>query len=234
MGGSERPRCQSPYVRIVKPVMDRGLAVALSVALAPLLLVVALAVRVALGAPVLFTQTRVGRAGRPFTLYKFRSMRPDRRVQQLPYAGPDRRVSYEATNDPRHTRLGLFLRAWSLDELPQLWNVLRGDMSLVGPRPEVPEVVAGYADWQHERHRVRPGLTGLWQVTARTTKPMHAVANTGIDVQYVQRVSLRLDCRILLRTLPAVLSVGRMGPAPAPGLLHRLPDGGRSVPGRWS
>jgi len=100
-------------------------------------------------------------------IYKFRTMRPDRRQAVLPYSGPDRRVCHETDNDPRHTPLGRFLRKYSLDELPQLWNVLVGDMSLVGPRPELVEVVERYESWQRERHRVKPGLTGLWQVTCR-------------------------------------------------------------------
>jgi lipopolysaccharide/colanic/teichoic acid biosynthesis glycosyltransferase len=156
---------------------------------------------------VLYRQVRVGKDGELFTLVKFRSMTADRRVAQISYAGTERRLSYEATDDPRHTSLGRVLRSWSLDEIPQLWNVLRGDMSLVGPRPEVPAVVAGYSERHHERHRVRPGLTGLWQVTARTVKPMHA--NIGLDVEYAERVSFWLDMRILLATLPAVVRAAR-------------------------
>jgi lipopolysaccharide/colanic/teichoic acid biosynthesis glycosyltransferase len=195
------------YARRVKPVLDRVVAAALLAVLAPMLLLVAVAVRISLGSPVIYRQTRVGRNGRPFTLLKFRSMTPDRRVATLPFEGAEKRLSYEATDDPRHTPLGTLIRRWSLDELPQLWNVLRGDMSLVGPRPEVPPVVATYPDLAEERHLVRPGISGLWQVTARDVKPMEA--GVGIDIDYVRRISFGLDVRILLGTLPAVLGSAR-------------------------
>jgi len=200
------PRWQSRYARRGKPAADRVLGLLLAVLLVPVALVVAAAVRASLGRPVFYRQIRVGRTGRAFTLYKFRSMLADRRVRDLPYDGVDRRVDYEADRDPRHTPLGRLLRASGLDELPQLWNVLLGDMSLVGPRPEVPVVVARYAEWEHARHLVRPGITGLWQVSARAAKPMSA--HVAIDVDYVRTVSLGLDLRILARTLPALLRPG--------------------------
>jgi lipopolysaccharide/colanic/teichoic acid biosynthesis glycosyltransferase len=187
------------------------------------LLVVAVAVRVSLGAPLIYRQARVGRGRKQFTMLKFRSMTPDRRVAALPYDGPERRVSYEATDDPRHTALGSLLRRWSLDELPQLWNVVRGEMSLVGPRPEVPPVVATYPELAEERHLVRPGITGLWQVTAREIKPMEACV--GIDIDYVRRISFALDCRILFGTLRAVVGTAReaaVPPDPGP-ILRELP-----------
>jgi lipopolysaccharide/colanic/teichoic acid biosynthesis glycosyltransferase len=204
---SQRCNVERVYARRLKPVLDRVLAGALLVPLAPAVIVIAAAVRTSLGAPVIYRQTRVGRDGKPFTMLKFRTMTPDRRVAAVPFEGVDRRVSFEATDDPRHTRLGDLLRRCSLDELPQLWNIVRGEMSLVGPRPEVPPAVATYPEHAEERHLVRPGLTGLWQVTARGTQPMEQ--GVGVDIEYVRRISFRLDCWILYRTLPVVVGSAR-------------------------
>ena len=133
--------------------------------------------------------------------------RDRRRAERRDEAG-GRRFTHKTVDDPRHTRLGRFLRAASLDELPQLVNVLRGELSIVGPRPELPEVVAGYAEWQHARHRLKPGITGLWQVTERADEtPMYMHVDT--DLRYVEAVSPSMDLRILLLTLPVLLGVGR-------------------------
>ncbi len=194
----------SAYARFVKPVLDRVLAGLLLVVSLPLLAAVAVAVRASIGSPVLFTQRRVGRHGRVFRIYKFRTMRPDRRVSRQPYDGPERRLLHKTRHDPRLTRLGSLLRRLSLDELPQLWNVLRGQMSMVGPRPELVEIVEQrYQPWQHERHRVKPGLTGLWQISARDEAPMYE--RTQLDLDYVQAMSLMTDLRILLVTVKALL-----------------------------
>lgn len=179
-------------------------ALLLLVVLSPLLAVIALAIWIDSGRPIIFRQTRIGQYGRPFVVYKFRTMRPDRRRRQLPYHGPERRKRHKTARDPRVTRVGRLLRRTSLDELPQLVNVLRGDMSLVGPRPELPEIVARYAAWQHERHLVRPGLTGWWQVQSRGDQLMHE--RTDLDVFYVRNQSFWLDLRILIRTIPSLLS----------------------------
>ena len=196
------------YERVVKPVLDRALALVLLVVLSPLIALVALAVRFTLGAPVLYAQERVGQGGKPFTMWKFRTMRPDRRRAQRPFEGADRRRTHKSVDDPRHTPLGRILRAYSLDELPQLWNVLRGELSLVGPRPELVEVVSRYEEWQHRRHDVRPGITGLWQVTERgDERPMHECV--AIDLRYVARVAFRTDVWILAMTLPVVLGLRR-------------------------
>jgi lipopolysaccharide/colanic/teichoic acid biosynthesis glycosyltransferase len=194
------------YEGFVKRPFDLTLSLVLLFLVAPLLLVVALAVRTRLGPGVIFRQTRVGLGGRPFTLYKFRSMAPDRRKAQLPF-DQDRRLTHKHPNDPRLTPLGKFLRSWSLDELPQLWNVVRGEMSLVGPRPELVAIVEGYSPWQHLRHEVKPGLTGLWQVTARGDGMMHE--NTELDLEYAQRLRSSSDLKILLLTIPAVLGLRR-------------------------
>jgi lipopolysaccharide/colanic/teichoic acid biosynthesis glycosyltransferase len=226
-----RPNCERAYARRVKPVADRVLGTVSVIVLSPVLAAVAGVVRVSLGPPVLYRQTRVGLDGKPFTVLKFRSMTADRRIALKPFQGIERRVSFEATDDARHTPLGSFLRRWSLDELPQLWNVARGDMSLVGPRPEVPPAVATYPDHAVERHLVRPGLTGLWQVTARGVMPMEKAV--AIDIEYVRRISFRLDAGIVLKTLPVVVRSAR-APQPMPqadgapgstrGFLNRDPE----------
>ena len=200
--GSEALRRVTRYERFVKPVMDRAVGTVLLLAVLPTLLLVALAVRALLGRSVIFKQRRVGRGGRVFTMYKFRTMHPDRRMARLRVA-PERRLTHKHPQDPRLTALGRFLRKWSLDELPQLWNVARGDMSLIGPRPELVDIVDRYESWQHERHAVKPGLTGLWQVLARGDGPMHE--NTHLDLAYVRQVRFTTDCKILLHTIPALL-----------------------------
>lgn len=240
----------SAYVRHVKPVVDRVLAVLLLVAFAPVFAVVALLVRLRLGSGVIYRQDRVGEHGELFKMLKFRTMEPDRRRDddgkrrpdrrrdhdrrcgvdrrrcEVEISGPDRRTAtserrrkerrvvedrrftHKTLDDPRHTRLGRFLRSSSLDELPQLVNVLRGELSIVGPRPELPEVVAGYGDWQHARHMVKPGITGLWQVTERSdATPMYLHVDT--DLRYVEKVSPATDLRILLLTVPVLLGVHR-------------------------
>jgi len=190
------------YERFFKPVIDRAVGAVLLLAVLPTLLLVALLVRALLGRSVIFKQRRVGRGGRVFTMYKFRTMHPCRRRARVQHA-PDRRVTHKHPRDPRLTPLGRFLRKWSLDELPQLWNVARGDMSLIGPRPELVDIVDRYESWQHERHAVKPGLTGLWQVLARGDGPMHE--NTHLDLAYVRRVRFTTDCKILLHTIPVLL-----------------------------
>jgi lipopolysaccharide/colanic/teichoic acid biosynthesis glycosyltransferase len=195
----------SPYVRWVKPLVDRLGAAVLLVVTLPLMLVVAATVLLALGRPVLLRQRRVGRGGEVFLVWKFRTMLPDRRLAQHPVA-VDRRVCHKRDDDPRHTRVGTVLRRWRLDELPQLVNVLAGRMSLVGPRPELVEVVSRhYQPWQHRRHAVKPGLTGLWQISGgMCTGLMHE--NTHVDLDYVDRIGLRTDVEILLRTVSCLLS----------------------------
>jgi lipopolysaccharide/colanic/teichoic acid biosynthesis glycosyltransferase len=172
----------------MRRTVDLVVALGALVLVAPVLLTLALAVRVTLGAPVLFRQRRVGRAGRPFTLLKLRTMRAGRPGE------PD---------GARLTRLGAWLRAWSLDELPQLWNVARGDMSLVGPRPLLPEYLPRYTAEQARRHEVRPGLTGLAQVSGRNGLGWEE--RFALDVRWVDERSLALDAWILWRTAVAVL-----------------------------
>jgi len=180
---------QGFYATTWKPVVDRLLAAILLLALLPTLLVIAGVVRWKLGPGVLFRQDRVGRQGRVFTIYKFRTM-------AHATVGDD--VTAKTVDDRRHTPVGRVLRRLSLDELPQLWNVLRGDMSLVGPRPEMVELVDRYDLWQHPRHAVRPGLTGRWQVSPWRSRPLHE--HLDEDLPYIERVTLLGDLRILAAT----------------------------------
>ncbi len=191
------------YQLFVKPAIDRLGGVVLSVVTFPILMVVIPLIWLKLGRPAIFKQRRIGIRGEEFTVYKLRTMLPDRRRQSAGFDGVDRRVNHKSPDDPRHVPLGRFLRKWSLDEIPQFWNVALGDMSLVGPRPELPHVVARYEDWQHRRHEVKPGITGLWQVSERGDVPMHEA--TDVDIDYVESVSLACDLRILALTIPAAL-----------------------------
>ena len=195
---------ESYYSRVGKPFIDRVLGTVLLLALLPVLALLSLAVLSSVGAPVIFRQRRVGLGGAPFEVYKFRTMTPDRRHGAAAgYVGPERRLRHKTPDDPRVTRLGGLLRRLSLDELPQLWNVVRGDMSLVGPRPEVVELVERhYEPWQLARHQVRPGITGLWQVSSRASGLIYE--NVHLDLEYIARMSLWTDCKILLRTAKAV------------------------------
>ncbi|MBV8981287.1 MAG: sugar transferase [Acidimicrobiia bacterium] len=188
----------------MKPAIDRVAAAVLLVLCLPVLVGVALAIRIGMGRGVLYRQERVGLGGRRFTIYKFRTMGHDRRHQDLAFVGENRRRTHKDPNDPRHTVLGRVLRKTSLDEVPQLLNVLRGDMSLVGPRPELPAVVDGYQPIHHRRHAVKPGITGSWQVSPYRDQPIAKAI--GLDIAYVDTVSFTTDCRLLLKTVPAVLS----------------------------
>ena len=198
---------RTPYVMVVKPVFDRIAAcIGLVVGAVPMTLVGTVVV-VTMGRPMLFRQRRVGRDGVPFEVLKFRTMKPDRRGQCLAVIH-DRRRTHKTERDPRHTAIGRFLRRYSLDELPQLINVVRGEMSIVGPRPELESIVETYGPGLEQRHLVRPGLTGLWQISARGHGPMHE--NGEWDLEYVERVSWRTDLAILLRT-PSAMFGGNAG-----------------------
>jgi exopolysaccharide biosynthesis polyprenyl glycosylphosphotransferase len=157
------------------------------------------------GSP-LYGQIRVGRDGRPFRMHKFRSMRPgaDRELAELLEHNEAEGPIFKMRDDPRRTRLGALMRRWSIDELPQLWNVVTGEMSLVGPRPATPREVALYEDWQLHRLDTLPGITGLWQVSGRSQ--LGFSEQVLMDIMYIENWSLGMDLRILLRTIPAVLS----------------------------
>jgi exopolysaccharide biosynthesis polyprenyl glycosylphosphotransferase len=190
---------------VVKRVLDLCVAGVSIVVLSPFLLGIAMVIRYRDGAPVLFRQTRVGLHGRRFELLKFRTMDRDAEAQLEALAARSevRGNAFKLTDDPRITRTGRFLRRTSLDELPQLWNVLRGDMSLVGPRPALPREVDGYDLWHRRRLSMKPGITGLWQVSARRSPDFDAWAQ--LDLSYIDRWSLWLDLKILARTVPAAL-----------------------------
>jgi len=170
------------------------------------MLLIALAIRLDSPGPVLFRQTRVGRGGRPFTLYKFRSMVAEAEMARASLAELNQADGplFKIKDDPRCTRVGRILRRFSLDELPQFYNVLRGEMSLVGPRPALPEEVAQYQDWHKKRLEVTPGLTGLWQVRGRSELTFDEMML--LDIYYAENWSLGLDLRILLETIPKVLT----------------------------
>jgi exopolysaccharide biosynthesis polyprenyl glycosylphosphotransferase len=192
-----------------KRLMDVAGSLVGLVVLSPLLLGAALAIRIRDGSPVLFRQTRVGLHGRPFTIHKLRTMVPDAeaRLGDVQYLNERNGIVFKASGDPRITRLGRTLRAWSIDELPQLWNVLKGDMSLVGPRPPLVGEVAEYDIWHRRRLSMKPGITGLWQVEARHEPEFDRWVER--DLAYIDRWSLLLDLKIILQTIPAV--VGRTG-----------------------
>ena len=193
----------SAYERFFKRWMDVVGSLAALVILSPIIASTALAVRLVLGPNIFFCQERVGHKGKPFRMIKFRSMQHDRRSDNTNFVGRDRRRSHKTHNDPRHTPFGRFMRKWSLDELPQLFNVLKGDMSLVGPRPELVGVARAHNLIDHPRHLVRPGITGLWQISSERSSLLHE--NVHIDAQYVAHLTFVGDVKILLRTAGAVL-----------------------------
>lgn len=190
----------------LKRLVDVSISTLVLVIAAPVVVAVALAIRVTSGGAVLFRQTRCGLNGRQFTLYKFRSMVEDahERRHEVAHLNEMNGPVFKARNDPRVTALGRLLRKFSLDELPQLWNVLKGDMSLVGPRPPIPEEVANYQRWQRRRLAMKPGLTCLWQISGRNEVDFDRWIQ--LDLQYIDSWSLWLDLKILAKTVPVVLS----------------------------
>lgn len=191
--------------RTLKHTFDRVAALSILLLTAPLLLVVALAVRCGDGGPVFFRQERIGVRGRPFDMVKFRTMVPDAPQLRAGLHAVDEGAGplFKMRRDPRVTRVGAVLRRYSLDELPQLFNVVGGSMSLVGPRPPLPGEVATYCDRARRRLLVRPGMTGLWQVSGRSTLSWEE--SLTLDLRYVETWSLSLDLIILVRTVRAVL-----------------------------
>ena len=193
------------FPRLLKRGFDLVIGSLLLLLAAPPILVIVIAIRLESPGHVIFRQERVGENGRLFGMYKFRTMGVDAEAQQdqVNIQTENGEVIHKQAGDPRVTRVGRFLRRYSLDELPQLINVLEGDMSLVGPRPEMPWLVDRYESWQRKRFAVPQGLTGWWQINGRSDKPMHL--NTDDDLYYVYNYSLWLDIKILLRTPLAVL-----------------------------
>lgn len=183
----------------------RGFAFVSLVVLVPVLVAIAMAVKLSSPGPVLYRQTRVGHRGREFTMYKFRTMvlDADARREALKKLHQHNGALFKIRHDPRVTQAGAWLRRFSLDELPQLWNVVRGEMALVGPRPALPEEVALYDHVERTRLYVSPGLTGLWQVSGRADLTWED--SVRLDVEYVETRSLALDVKLLARTVGAVL-----------------------------
>jgi len=207
---------ESPFLKIVfnplsrwdqflKRVIDVGLALLALLTFWPILLLISVFIKLDSQGPVLYTQKRVGYRGKEFTLYKFRSMAVGAEEQQelLRDLNEADGPLFKIKEDPRVTRVGRWLRRLSLDELPQFYNVLRGDMSLIGPRPPVPEEVAHYQPWHMRRLEIAPGITGLWQVSGRSELPFDEMAL--LDIYYAEQWSPALDVKILLRTIPTVV-----------------------------
>lgn len=190
--------------RLAKRIFDLLVAASLLLISWPVMIVIAILIRRDSSGPAIFCQARIGENGVPFEMYKFRTMidGAEKLNHLVETKNENGDLIHKTPTDPRITRLGHFLRRSSLDELPQLWNVLRGDMSLVGPRPELPHIVQNYQPWQHARLSMPPGITGWWQINGRSNKPMHL--HTEDDIYYVQHYSIWLDMQILIKTVLVV------------------------------
>ena len=174
--------------------------------LSPLMLLIATLVKLEDGGPIFFKQQRVGKLGMTFTCFKFRSMSIDAEKQKLSILEENRHgsgITFKMKTDPRITRIGRLTRKLSIDELPQLWNVVRGEMSIVGPRPPIPSEVARYTQVHRRRLEAKPGLTCIWQVSGRADIPFPR--QVLMDIEYVEKQSLFADIMLILRTFPAVL-----------------------------
>jgi Undecaprenyl-phosphate galactose phosphotransferase WbaP len=197
------------HSQVTKRVLDILVASVLAILAIPLALSIALAIMLETRGPILFVHTRLGKGGRPFRLWKFRSMRADsdevlgRYLNRHPELLAEWHASHKLKNDPRITHVGRWLRRSSLDELPQLWNVLCGTMSMIGPRPIVKDEIPKYGPAFRQYKRVQPGLTGLWQVSGRTDLSYrHRIE---LDTKYVRHWSFALDLKILWKTVGVVL-----------------------------
>lgn len=191
---------------LVKRVFDAVASAILLILLLPVFLGVAIAIRMEDAGPILFKQTRVGRWGILFTMWKFRSMYTDAEERKKELMAQNEMaggVTFKMKDDPRVTKVGRIIRKTSIDELPQLWNVLKGEMSLVGPRPPVPQEVNEYSLSDRRRLEVIPGITCIWQISGRSEIPFDQ--QVELDVQYIQSQSFWTDIKILLKTVPALL-----------------------------
>lgn len=200
-----KPVSISGWNLALKRAMDVVIASLGLILLSPLLLIIAAVIKLDSPGPAVFEQTRIGRAGRPFTLFKFRSMHQGAESEQKSLLDLNEAVGpiFKIKDDPRRTKLGRLLRRTSLDEFPQLYNVLRGEMSLIGPRPALPSEVERYQEWHKKRLQTRPGITGLWQVSGRSDLTFDEMVL--LDIYYVENWSLLLDLRVALKTIPAWL-----------------------------
>jgi exopolysaccharide biosynthesis polyprenyl glycosylphosphotransferase len=195
----------NPLQRFIKRCFDFTFSFIALLFVLPLMAIIAIIIKYDSPGPIIFRQQRVGENGRIFSMYKFRTMVHDAEAkqEQLNQITADGNILHKFYDDPRVTRVGRFLRQFSLDELPQLVNILQGEMSLVGPRPELPWLVDRYEAWQHKRFEVPQGLTGWWQINGRSDKPMHL--HTEEDLYYIKNYSLWFDIQILWRTVRRVL-----------------------------
>lgn len=193
---------QSVYLLFVKRAIDLFFSSLLLVIMAAPMVLIGMMISLDSPGSPLFFQRRVGKNGKQFTMWKFRTMHQSSVDELIMLVDKDGKQSHKIKNDPRVTRLGKLLRKTSIDELPQLVNVLLGHMSLVGPRPELPQIVAHYEPWQHRRHHVLPGITGWWQVSGRSDLPMHE--HTELDIFYVDSQSFWLDMKIIAKTITSV------------------------------
>jgi exopolysaccharide biosynthesis polyprenyl glycosylphosphotransferase len=193
------------FDRVVKRLFDLTISTLTLLITWPVMLVIAMAIKLDSPGPALFVQERIGENGQPFNMFKFRSMvvNAEQLAPEVTQEDANGVVVHKIPDDPRITRVGRFIRRMSLDELPQLFNVLRGEMSLVGPRPELPRLVERYETWQRRRFSVPPGMTGWWQVNGRSDRLMHL--HTEDDLYYIQNYSPLLDIQILWRTVGVVL-----------------------------
>lgn len=199
------PRHHAPWEIRAKRTLDLLIAGPAALVLAIIAIPIGILIRLDTPGPVIFGTKRFGIGGRQITIYKFRSMTPDAeaRLEEARYLSNTDGPSFKAKDDPRITRVGRWLRRTSLDELPQVISVIKGDMSIVGPRPVQSIDFRDYEDALAIRNRVKPGLTGLWQVAGRSNLPFHEMAR--LDLEYAQRWSLWMDIVVLLKTIPAVL-----------------------------
>lgn len=189
-----------------KRALDIGISLSALIFLGPVMLIAALMIFFDSKGSVLFKQIRIGNKGKPFGMWKFRSMHNDSEKMKsklVDKSDMSDGVRFKMENDPRITKVGRIIRKLSIDELPQLINVLKGDMSLVGPRPALPDEVSAYTTWQRLRLNAKPGITCIWQVSGRSNIPF--LGQVSMDIDYIRRASIGLDILLLLKTIPAVL-----------------------------
>lgn len=194
-----------PFYHVIKRVFDFVTSAIALVLLSPLFLFLAIKIHGEDGGPVFYSQIRIGKNEKPFRIYKFRSMvvNADQLKKQLLTQNEVEGAMFKMHDDPRVTKIGKFIRAHSLDELPQLWNVLKGNMSLIGPRPPLPDEVAEYDDWDKQRLLVKPGCSGLWQATSRNEADFKGMVL--LDIEYINKSSLLFDLKLILMTIKVII-----------------------------
>lgn len=194
-----------PFYHGIKRLFDIAASAIALVLISPLFLFLAIKIHGEDGGPVFYSQIRIGKNENPFRIYKFRSMvvNADQLKKELLTQNEVEGAMFKMHDDPRVTKIGKFIRAHSLDELPQLWNVLKGDMSLIGPRPPLPDEVAEYDDWDKQRLLVKPGCSGLWQATSRNEADFKGMVL--LDIEYINKSSLLFDLKLILMTIKVII-----------------------------